>query len=259
MARKSSRAKDFFSRVGDAVLGAHRLPRKLKEKVSKPRRKPQPKKPQIPKMLQGYFERRHAGWPEYVMFKMQLAFVVLVLVAVVYSIFFAGETIILVSLMLAFSAYLVYLAFAKSKQAFKHDYPAYRGFVIMCLAIVWIFIIVTRVFMPAFNLTTGFSPESVYLSAISVLAMFGLVIGLYSAFRFKYGRNFTYGTVEDVMGTRAVVRVSYDICSNVKAGLYTAESFVKVRKGDRVKLSVERPLLGLRGSKVRAILGKANK
>ncbi|MEW6592286.1 MAG: DUF2101 family protein [Candidatus Hadarchaeota archaeon] len=257
MTGKSSKTTDFFRKVGDAVLGANKLPKKLKVKAARLKRKTVPKKPQIPKIFQGYFERRHAGWPEYAMFKMQLAFVILVLVAVVYSIFFPVESVIPLSLMLAFSAYLLHLAFVQFRQAFKQDYSAYRSFVIMCLAIVWIFIIVARVLMPAFNLTSSFSPESVYLSSVAVLGMLGMVIGLYSVFRFKYGRNFTYGTVDDVMGKRAVVRVSYDICSNVKAGLYTAESFVKVKKGDRVKLSVERPLLGLRGSKVRAVIGKA--
>ena len=75
-------------------------------------------------------------------------------------------------------------------------------------------------------------------------------------FRLKYGRNFTYGNVEQVFGRRAAVRVGYDICSNVKAGLYTVESFARVRRGELVKLSVERPMLGLRGAKVKAILGK---
>ena len=52
-------------------------------------------------------------------------------------------------------------------------------------------------------------------------------------------------------------RGGHDICSNVKADLYAVESFAKVSRGDLVEISVERPMLGLRGAKVKAILGKA--
>ena len=56
---------------------------------------------------------------------------------------------------------------------------------------------------------------------------------------------------------RAAVEADYSVWSNVKAGLYTGESFAKVKKGDLVKISVERPMLGLRGAKVKDVLGKA--
>jgi len=89
------------------------------------------------------------------------------------------------------------------------------------------------------------------------LAAIVFVFVAFTAFRLKYGRSFTYGTVEEIRDKRAVVRVSYDICSNVKSGLYVVESFAKVKRRDLVKISVERPMLGLRGAKVRVILGKS--
>jgi uncharacterized membrane protein len=53
-----------------------------------------------------------------------------------------------------------------------------------------------------------------------------------------------------------VVRVGYDLRSNVKPGIYLVESLVPVRRGERVRVSVERGLLGLRGSRPRFILGR---
>jgi uncharacterized membrane protein len=251
MARKGSKTSGFFRRVGDAVLGVGKLPSKLKRRVRKPKVKllSKPKR-EIPQRLRGFFERRHAGWPEYVMLKVQLAVLTLFAIAVIYLVFLPAEIFIFIPLLLFFSAYLVYLAATQLRQAFERDYPAYRGFVGIILAMAWV--LVGFRYLPF-----EFSLESIYMYLIPPLALVGFLGMVFIAFRLKYGRNFTYGTVEEVQGRRAVVRVGYDICSNVKAGLYTVESFAKVRRGDFVKLSVERPMLGLRGAKIRAILGKA--
>jgi uncharacterized membrane protein len=120
----------------------------------------------------------------------------------------------------------------------------------MCIAIAWVFVIALR-YSPI-----ELSPESIYAALVPPMFAIVFVAVAFMAFRFKYGRNFTYGRVEEVQERRAVVKVGYDIRSNVKAGLYTVESFVKVKRGDRVKLGVDRPMLGLRGSKIRTILGK---
>ena len=241
----------LFRKVGDAILGVGKVPRKLKRRARKPKVKP-PKKPKhdIPEKLRGFFERRHAGWPEYVMLKIQLVAIALIITAVIYFVFLRAETLIFIPLLLAFSAYLAYLAATQLRQAFERDYPAYRSWVGIILAMVWI--LVGLRYLP-----TEFSLESIYMFLIPPLFAVLFVFVAFAAFRLKYGRNFTYGTVEGVQGRRAVVRVGYDICSNVKAGLYTVESFAKVKRGDLVRLSVERPMLGLRGAKVSAILGKA--
>jgi|GEM_PF-867394 len=252
MARKRSKATDFFRRVGDAVLSVGKLPSKLKRRAPKIKKKAPPKpKLGIPRALQGFFERRHAGWPEYVMLKAQLTILSLFVVAVIYIGLLPAEVVIFIPLLLALSAYLIYLAATQLKRAFERDYPAYRSFVAMCVAIAWIFVLALR------HSPIEFSLEAIHLALIPPLAAIVFVFVAFTAFRLKYGRSFTHGTVEEVRGRRAVVRVSYDICSNVKSGLYLVESFAKVRKGDQVKLSVERPMLGLRGAKVRAILGKS--
>ncbi len=251
MARKSSKATDFFRKVGDAVLGVGKLPSKLKRRVPRVKKKAPPKpKPGIPRALQGFFERRHAGWPEYVMLKAQLAILALFATAVIYIALLPAEVTIFIPLLLALSAYLIYLAVGQLRRAFERDYPAYRSFVGMCVAIAWVFVLALR------HSPIEFSIEALHLALIPPLVAIGFVFVAFAAFRLKYGRSFTYGRVEEVRGRRAVVRVSYDICSNVKSGLYLVESFARVRKRDQVKLSVERPMLGLRGAKVRAILEK---
>ena len=251
MPRKSSRTTGFFRRVGDAVLGVGKLPSKLKRRAPKVKKKIPQIRPEIPKIFQSFFERRHTGWPEYVMLKAQLAILSLFAAEVIYIALFHAEIFIFTLLLLALSAYLVYLTATQLKHAFKRDYPAYRSFVIMCVAIAWVFLLVFR-YSPI-----KFSIEAPHLAFIPLLASMGFVFAAFAVFRLKYGRNFTYGTVEEIRDKRAVVKVSYDICSNVKSGLYLVESFAKIKRGDLVKISVERPMLGLRGAKVRAILEKS--
>ena len=252
MARKGSRVADFFRKVGDAVLGVGKLPSKLKRRAPRVKKKaPLKPKPGIPNALQGFFERRHAGWPEYVMLKVQLAILALFVGAVIYIALLPAEIFIFIPLLLTISTYLVYLAATQLRRAFERDYPAYRSFVAMCVAIAWVFVLALR------HSPIEFSLETIHLALIPPLIAIVSVFVAFAAFRLKYGRNFTYGRVEEARGRRAVVRVSYDICSNVKSGLYAVESFAKIRRGDLVKLSVERPMLGLRGAKVKTILGKS--
>jgi len=248
---KGSKTTDFFRKVGDAVLGVGKLPGKLKRRARKPKVKP-PRKPkrEVPKRLRDYFEQRHAGWPEYVMLKVQLAIVALFITAAIYIVLLPARDVVFLAALLALSAYAIYLVPTQLKRAFGRDYPAYRSFVGMCVAIAWVFVLVLRHFPVRFSL------ESPHLALIPPLFTMGFVFLAFLSFRLRYSRSFTYGTVEGVQGRRAAVRVGYDICSNVKSGLYFVESFVKVKKGDLVKISVDRPMLGLRGARVKAILGK---
>ncbi|HID60721.1 MAG TPA: DUF2101 domain-containing protein [Hadesarchaea archaeon] len=253
MARKSG-ITDFFRKVGDAVFGIGKLPCKFKRRALKVKKKVQPeKKEEIPKILQSFFERRHAGWPEYVMFMVQLAVLALFVTAVVYMVFLPAETFIFIPLLLGLSAYLAYLAATRLRRAFRRDYPAYRSFVAICVATAWVFVIALR------HSPVEFSLRNIHLALIPPLAAVVFVFVTFLTFRFKYGRNFTYGTVEQTKGRRATICVGYDICSNVKAGLYPVESFIRVKRGDIVKLSVEKPMFGLRGAKVGVILEKISR
>ena len=167
MPRKSSRATDFFRRVGDAVLGIGKLPSKLRRRVKRPtvERRPPPKpKPEVPPALRSFFERRHAGWPEYVMFKVQLAILALFVTAVIHLVFLRAEILVFTPLLLALSVYLAYLTATQLRHAFARDYPAYRSFVGMCLVILWGFVGIARWMYRTQPI--GLSPEAILSSLI---------------------------------------------------------------------------------------------
>lgn len=246
----------FFQRVGDAVLGTVTLQQKTRAfflRLGKRKRELK-----IPEFLQGYFEKRHAGVPEYVMFKAQIA--ILIIFFLTALLFFLTALHILppgeqwwlfIPVIAIASGYLLWLTPTQVKMAFGQDYPAYRSFLLMCVAVAWVFLIALR-----YSPVTP-SLENLYLALVPPFIAIGFVVVAFAIFRFRYGRNFTYGIVEQVRGGKVAVRVGYDICSNVKSGIYVVDSFIKVRKGERVKLSVDRAILGLRGSKVRAIIGRS--
>ncbi len=250
MARKSSKSTEFFRKVGDAVLKADKAPAKIRRGLPNIRKKPAAGKPEIPRRFRGYFEQRHLGWPEYVMIKAQLVIFALFLITVVYVALLPAQTLFFIPLLLVVSGFLVYLTMTQIRLAFALDFPAYRSFMFMCLAIDWVFIISLR------HLPIDMSPQSIQFAIIPPFISILFVVVAFTAFRLKYGRNFTYGVVEQVQGNRAVVRVGYDIRSNVKPGLYPVESLVRITRGDTVKLNLERSILGLRGSRIRTVLQK---
>ena len=250
--KKGSKVADAFRKIGEGVLGLKKLPgkvargaRRLKKRAA---RKPTE---EVPRRLSGFFQKRHAGWPEYVILKVQIAIVALFLAAVIFAVVPNTSQTIFIPIILALCAYALYLVPTQLKRAFRRDYPAYRSFVLMCICIAWAFVFAFRYF------PIGLLPETPYAAALPALAVVVLVLAAFMGFRFKYGRDYTYGVVESVKGSRAMVRIGYDLRSNVKHGLYLIESLVAVKKGDVVKVGVERSTLGLRGARVKAILEKA--
>jgi len=228
--------EEFFRRVGEAVLHP-RLPR-----VRLRRRK---RREEIPEPLRGFFERRHAGWPEYVVLKLQLSLLLLFLFAVLHLFLRSLPTLLP---MLALSLYTLHLSLTQLRRAFPEDHRAYLSFSLLCLCFAWL-LLTLRLFPP--RLLT--EPYPSLLLPLSLVLLFLLS---YSLHRWRYGRDFTYGLVREVRGGKAVVRVGYDLRSNVKPGVYLVESLVPVRKGERVRVSVERGLFGLRGSRPGFILGR---
>jgi uncharacterized membrane protein len=217
--------RKFFERLGEAVLH----PSVPKPRLPRVRKRPGP--PEVPRPLRGYFEGKGMGWPEYVILKVQVAFLLSLLFAIcaIFSFW-------LVFPLALVSAYLLSLL-PQLKSAFGEDYPAYRFFLFLCVLLPW------------FLFPTRFGP-------LFVLAGLGFLLVSVSIFRIRYGREFTYGVVERTMGGKALVRVGYDIRSNTKAGLYLAEAPFRVKKGQKVKVRVERPFLGLRGSRMGAVIEK---
>jgi uncharacterized membrane protein len=217
--------RKFFERLGEAVLH----PSVPKPRLPRVRKRPGP--PEVPRPLRGYFEGKGMGWPEYVILKVQVAFLLSLLFAIcaIFSFW-------LVFPLALVSAYLLSLL-PQLKAAFGEDYPAYRFFLFLCVLLPW------------FLFPTRFGP-------LFVLAGLGFLLVSVSIFRIRYGREFTYGVVERTMGGKALVRVGYDIRSNTKAGLYLAEAPFRVKKGQKVKVRVERSFLGLRGSRMGAVIEK---
>ena len=254
MARKKSKTTKFFSKIGGAVLEPQKLPGNLKRRMPKIQRKTKSKpKHEVPGFLQGFFERRHAGWPEYVMLKAQLAMVPLFLAAAAFIMFRSSPEIIFAPIIAALIGYLIYLTPTQLKPAFGRDYPAYRAFVGLCVGIVLALILTLR------YLPLGISLTSPYPAIIPVVLVVGLVFGGFGAFKLRYGRDYTYGIVEGARGNKVAVLIGYDLRSNVKHGLHFLDSLVRVKRGDRVKVGVERSAFGLRGMKPKAVLEKVKR
>ncbi|MEA1904898.1 MAG: DUF2101 family protein [Candidatus Hadarchaeota archaeon] len=242
---------EFFRKVGELVLGVRKLPGKLKRRAQRPKKKP-PKRPErgIPGALQGFLRRRHAGWPEYVMLKAQLGVVALFVAAVLFIVLPSAPVVVFVPVVAVLVGYLIYLTRTQLGPAFGRDYPAYRAFICLCIGIVIALIFILKYFPFELSLT------SPYRIMVPVVLVFGLVVGSFAAFRLRYGRDYTYGIVQGVRGSRVMVKISYDLCSNVKHGLHFLDSLVRVRRGDLVKVGVERSVFGLRGSRARVVLEK---
>lgn len=218
--------REFFRRVGEAVLHP-RLPR--------PRLRRRAGREEIPGPLRGFFERRHAGWPEYVMLKLQLSLLSLLLLAALSPLLPPPSLL----LMLLLTLYPLHLSLTQLRRAFREDYAAYLSFSLLGLSFAWL--------LSALRLA---GPSLLLPPALILLFLLS-----YALHRWKYGRDFTYGVVEEVRGRRAIVRVGYDLRSNVKPGLYLVESLVPLRRGERVRVSVERGFFGVRGSTPRFVLG----
>lgn len=242
---------EFFRKVGVLVLGVRELPGKLKRHARRLKEKPsrRPKRG-VPGALQGFLRRRHAGWPEYVMLKAQLGVVALFVAAVLFIVLPSAPVVVFAPVIAVVVGYLLYLAPTQLGPAFDRDYPAYRAFVGLCIGLVLALIFILKYFPFELSLI------SPYRIMVPVVLVFGLVVVSFAAFRLRYGRDYTYGIVQGVRGSRAMVKISYDLRSNVKHGLHFLDSLVRVRRGDIVKVGVERSIFGLRGSRARMILEK---
>lgn len=244
----------FFRKVGELVLGVRRLPGKLKSRAREFKAKPYRRlERRIPSVWRGFFRRRYAGWPEYVMLKVQVGMVMLFITTVLFIVLPSAPVAVFIPVITVLAGYLLYLTPTQLRPAFGRDYPAYRAFVGLCIGIILALILILKYFPFELSLT------SPYRIMIPVAVVFGLVMGPFAAFKLRYGRDYTYGTVQGVRGNRVAVRIGYDLCSNVKHGLYFLDSLVRVRKGDLVKVGVERSTFGLRGSRARMILEKAKR
>lgn len=80
---------------------------------------------------------------------------------------------------------------------------------------------------------------SIYYYYGYLLAVFLLVMGFRWYFKQRYGREYTYGTVEEIKGEAVKVFVHDDIAANVKPGYYWVDAVEDLKVGRVVKLLVE--------------------
>ena len=149
--------------------------------------------------------------------------------------------------------YILYLLYNKVKLMYRNDFPAYRDFFLMYIAVGIILVLLNT----NSNFVMAFSFQSLPSLSVLIFAIVA-VIAVFLIYRIRYYRNFTYGTVIEGGKNTAYVKVEYDIRSNVKPDIYIVENRVGAVEGELVKLKLEEKLLSTSGNKPIRILESAN-
>jgi uncharacterized membrane protein len=162
--------------------------------------------------------------------------------------------IVYLTLGLVIIGFIIYLLYTKVILMYKNDFPAYRDFFLMYIAVGILLVLVNSNsnFVMAFSFTPLPSLSVLIFAVVAVVAVFLI-------YRVRYYQNFTYGTVVEEGKNTAYVRVEYDIRSNVKPDLYIVENNISAVEGEYVKLKLEEKLLSMSGNKPIAIINNANK
>ena len=149
---------------------------------------------------------------------------------------------------------ILYLLYNRIKLMYSsEDFPAYRDFFLMYVAVGIILVLLNTNsnFVMAFSFQLLPSLSVLIFAIVAVLAVFLI-------FRLRYYRNFTYGTVIEGGKNTAYVKVEYDIRSNVKPDIYIVENKIGAVEGDTVKLKLEEKLMSMGGNKPVSILENVN-
>ena len=149
--------------------------------------------------------------------------------------------------------YILYLLYNKVKLMYRNDFPAYRDFFLMYIAVGIILVLLNT----NSNFVMAFSFQSLPSLSVLIFAVVA-VIAVFLIYRIRYYRNFTYGTVIEGGKNTAYVKVEYDIRSNVKPDIYIVENRVGAVEGELVKLKLEEKLLSTSGNKPIRIIESAN-
>ena len=129
---------------------------------------------------------------------------------------------------------ILYLLYNKVNLMYRNDFPAYRDFFLMYIAVGIILVLLNTNsnFVMAFSFTLLPSLSVLIFAVVAVIAVFLI-------YRIRYYRNFTYGTIIEEGKNTAYVKVEYDIRSNVKPDIYIVENNVGAVEGELVKLKLE--------------------
>jgi uncharacterized membrane protein len=196
------------------------------------------------KWIYQFFEKRGIDIKDYTIFKLQLSsaiFLILTTLFIINNI----ESRIYLWLGALLGIYISYLLFSPVKSEFK-DSVAYRDFFLSyyLLAVLLAAIKVRKPFVnigfPLFHLALG--------------AVLGALI-IYTYFNRKYSRDYTYGKVIDDRGIDLLVKLNYDLLSNIKPQTAILRKTMNARVGDTVKVRVSKGFMSLRGSRPIEITG----
>jgi len=152
------------------------------------------------------------------------------------------------------AGYIIYLLFNRVKVMYGSEFPAYRDFFLMYLAVGIILVTVgnNSALVTAFSLSY-FPSLTILIFAIVAVAV------VYLLFRIRYHRDFTYGVVIETGEKMAYVKVEYDIRSNVKPDIYVVENDYGASDGNTVKLKTEKKIFSNSGNKPIRIMETVNK
>ena len=148
---------------------------------------------------------------------------------------------------------ILYLLYNKINLMYRNDFPAYRDFFLMYIAVGIILVLLNTNsnFVMAFSFTLLPSLSVLIFAVVAVLAVFLI-------YRIRYYRNYTYGTIIEEGKNTAYVKVEYDIRSNVKPDIYIVENKVGAVEGEFVKLKLEEKIMSMGGNKPIKIIESAN-
>jgi len=150
--------------------------------------------------------------------------------------------------------YIIYLLYNRVKVMYGPEFPAYRDFFVMYLAVGIILVLVGT----NTNLLMAFSFSFFPSLTILIFAIIAVAV-VYLIFRIRYHRNFTYGVIIETGEKMAYVKVEYDIRSNVKPDIYVVENDYGAVDGDTVKLKTEQKLFSNSGNKPISVMETVHK
>ncbi|ASJ16871.1 hypothetical protein A3L04_07185 [Thermococcus chitonophagus] len=165
---------------------------------------------------------------------LQLVFILYLITGVLMIIL---KTQIYTLLSLCIVSYLIIRFILISGTNFVINVPAYRFFYYGLMGI-------SSVAFIGYSLIRDIKSSLIYLYGF-IGGITVVVLAFRGYFKAKFGRDYTYGVVEEVKGDLAKVFVHDDISANVKPGYYWVTCNIEVKPGDLVKIAVEnRPLRG---------------
>ena len=169
------------------------------------------------------------------------------------SIFHFVDSLIYIPIGAVMVGSILYLLYKRVKLMYRNDFPAYRDFFLMYIAVGIILVLLNTNsnFVMAFSFTLLPSLSVLIFAVVAVIAVFLI-------YRIRYYRNFTYGTVIEEGKNTAYVKVEYDIRSNVKPDIYIVENKVGAVEGELVKLKLEEKLMSMSGNKPIKIIENSN-